>query len=113
MHLHLNTDRLICGYLQTTFFLQFKNAHLECRIRQRCFEYLKPWYVKTFKDRSSCCCIYHVEMDMMKVSLSNMRDQLHGLHASLGCNCTCEVCGVGDAGCCAHIKNFKRMTLLW
>jgi hypothetical protein len=111
MHLHLNTDRLVCGYLQTTFFLLFKNAHPECRIRQRCFEYLKPWYVKTLKDQSSCCCIYHVEM--MKVSLSNMRDQLHGLHASLGCNCTCEVCGLGDIGCCAHIKNFKRMTLLW
>jgi hypothetical protein len=50
---------------------------------------------------------------MMKVSSCNMRDQLYGLHASLGCNCMCEVCGDGDAGCCAHTKIFKHMTLLW
>jgi hypothetical protein len=52
-------------------------------------------------------------MDMMKVSLSNMRDQLQGLHASISCACTCEVCVGGDEGCCAHAKIYKRLTLLW
>jgi hypothetical protein len=29
--------------------LRFKEAHPECRIKQRCFEYLKPWYVKNLE----------------------------------------------------------------
>ena len=52
-------------------------------------------------------------MDMMKVDLSAMQDQVHGLHALRACPCSCIVCGPSDALCCAHFEIYKQMTLLW
>jgi hypothetical protein len=45
-------------------------------VRHRAFERLKPWWVRKLKERNTCCCIYHVEMDMMKVGLRNLRDKV-------------------------------------
>jgi hypothetical protein len=78
--------------LQTSFFLRFMEAHPECNIRQRAFERLKPSWVKKLKERNTCCCIYHVEMDMMKAGLITLRDKLRGFYTLTNCNCLCVVC---------------------
>jgi hypothetical protein len=94
---------------QTSFFLRFKEAHLECNVRHRAFERLKPWWVRKLKERNTYCCIYHVEMDMMKVGLSNLRDKVKSMHA--GCTCEYIVCLANVGGAChAHEHIFKRIT---
>jgi hypothetical protein len=79
-------------------------------VRHRAFERLKPWWVRKLKERNTCCCIYHVEMDMMKVELNNLRDKVKSMHA--GCACECIVClaNVGGRACHAHEHIFKRIT---
>ena len=98
---------------QTQLFLNFKDAHPECRIKQRAFEYLKPWYVRTLKDQSTCCCIYHTEMDMMRTGLNDLRSCSRGLHSSQSCNCAWNICGDGEGHCEAHSHAFERLTILW
>lgn len=86
------TLHCFCMLDQTAFFLQFKDAHPEYKIAQRTFERMKPWYFRPLKERNVCCCIYHVEMDLMRVGLNTMRDQVRGLHTKLQCSCFCPVC---------------------
>jgi len=52
------------------------------------FESLRPFYVKKLKERNTCCCIYHVEIDQLQLGLNNMNAtfELHGIKK---CNCTC------------------------
>jgi hypothetical protein len=83
-------------------------------VRQRAFERLKPWWVRKLKERNTCCCIYHVEMDFMKVGLSHLKDQLRGLHSRITCNCQCQVCkGEVEGTCHAHHAIYKRITMMW
>ncbi len=70
--------QIICGlgrvyWVHTSFFLQFQLAHQNVNIGQRAFEVLKPYFVKPCKDRNVCYCNYHVELDMLKQGLNNMR----------------------------------------
>ena len=67
-----------------------------------------------------CCCIYHVEMDLMRVGLNTLREEKRGLHAQRGCSCACAVCSTvlddaaADGVCCdAHHSVYKRITQLW
>jgi len=99
---------------QTCFFLCFKETHPECSMHQRAFERLKPWWVRKLKEKNRCCCIYNVEMDFIRVALSNLTDRLRGLHASINCACLCVVCiGNGEGSCHEHEHIFKRITLMW
>lgn len=98
---------------QTQLFLRFKESHPECRVKLRAFEKLKPWYVKTLKDQNTCCCVAHVEMDLMREGLNALRDSMRGLHARSGCTCPCEVCNTEVGICHAHTHVFERLTLLW
>ena len=103
-----------CLAWQTTFFLRFTEAHPECSVRQRAFERLKPWWVRKLKERNTCCCIYHVQMDFMKVALGLLRDKQRGVHSSSSCTCECSVCkGEIPGACHAHEAIFKRITLMW
>jgi hypothetical protein len=68
---------------------------------------VRPFWVKKMKDRNVCCCIYHVEMEELRVDFNFMR-KLSGIHASNTCNCDCEeVCGGRDGcGCKGHFLTF-------
>lgn len=103
--------------LQTTFYLQFKQANPTCDVGQRAFERLKPWYIKALTDRNVCCCIYHVQMDLMRQGLNNLRDHLKGIHRIPYCACDCIVCrdevADGDATCSAHTRVYQRVSALW
>ena len=69
-------------------------------IAQRSFEYLKPFFVKPMKDRNTCCCIYHVELEELKVALNNMRKSKN-------------VCSHSPATCIAGSKLYAGLTELW
>lgn len=48
---------------QTEIYLEFTRSNPNIKIGQRCFERLKPYFVREArtKDRQTCCCRYHVE----------------------------------------------------
>jgi hypothetical protein len=52
--------------------LKFQVAHLEEIVRQKVFESLKPFYVKALRDRNTCCFIYHIEINELRVALNQM-----------------------------------------
>jgi len=58
--------------MQTSFFLKFQESNPLVDIGQSSFEYLKPFFVKPLKNRNTCCCIYHVELEELRVALNNM-----------------------------------------
>jgi hypothetical protein len=63
------------------------------------------------KDRNVCCCIYHVEMEELRVGFNFMR-KLSDIYANNTCNCDCEeVCGGRDeCGCKGHFLTFPGTT---
>lgn len=68
----------------------FKLQHPNMKISLRCFEGLKPWFVRKLKDRYTCCCIVHVQMIFLKEAINHMR-QKQGMHG-IGCACMCAIC---------------------
>jgi hypothetical protein len=75
---------------------------------------LRPYYVRPLKDRNVRYCRYHVELDMLREGINNMRDARKGVHAQ--CTCNCEMCAShindGDPCCVAHEFVFKGITKL-
>ncbi len=63
--------------------------HQTCNIPKN-----QPYFMKVLKDRNTCCCKYHVELDLLKVGLNYMKDGKKGLHAQFGCQCHCNVCSM-------------------
>jgi hypothetical protein len=61
--------------MQTKFFLRFKATNVGACIGQWTFELRKPLFVKPMQDQNTCCCIYHVELDELRLGLNNMRGQ--------------------------------------
>lgn len=61
------------------------------KISLRCFEGLKPWFVRKLKDRYTCCCIAHIQMLYLKEAFNQMRQSKTGVHNE-GCGCKCDVC---------------------
>ena len=82
-------------------YRRFQTQHRDIKISLRCFEGLKPWFVRKLKDRYTCCCIAHVQMIYLKEALNNMRQSKTGMHGS-GCGCMCVTCmpeeGLGKCG---------------
>lgn len=85
-------------------------------ISQSAFHVLKPFFVRTLKERNVCCCKYHVELIMLKDALNRMRQsqQLHGAD----CGCECNVCHTMDEGgdetsCSAGELTYRTLTGFW
>ncbi len=57
--------------------------------------------MKLMRDRNTCCCIYHVELDELKVELKNMQGQTN--HSS-------KVCNQHEYEACAPCKMFYKGT---
>ena len=78
------------------------------KISLRCFEGLKPWFVRKLKDRYTCCCIAHVQMIYLKEALNQMRQSKTGVHGS-GCGCICVICmpeeGLGNCQAAKYSYN--------
>jgi len=73
-------------------------------IGQRSLELLKPFFVKPMLDQNTCC-IYHVELDELRVGLNNLQGQTN--HSS-------KVCNQHEYEACAPCKMFyKGTTSLW
>ena len=63
---------------QTDAFREFLELHSEVKIRERKFESLRPFFVKQAKerDRRSCLCRKHVEMQIVFKSCMKYRKEL-------------------------------------
>jgi len=71
-YLDLKPFYVMC-YAQIEFYKKFQSAHLESVISQRVFGYLKPFFVKPLKDKNTCCCIYHVKLNELRLALNLLR----------------------------------------
>ncbi len=60
-----------------------------------------------------CCCIYHVEMEELRVGCNFMRAK-SGIHDKGACKCQCEVCESvkGEGRCSAHFSTFSGLTAM-
>lgn len=60
------------------FIQEFKEKHPQIEMGQRYFEKCKPFFVipARLKDRNSCCCTAHVEIQMLFTSCMNYRKSL-------------------------------------
>lgn len=91
-------------------FLNFKEQYPEIVIRQRAFEYMKPYFVRKLRDRYTCCCISHVQMSFLKDAINHMRSSVFGLHGK-ACQCQCNICK-DNGGCKAPKNPIKSVTAL-
>ncbi len=58
------------------------------------FESLKPFFVKMLKDMNTWCCIYHMELNELRLALNLMRTS-NTIHGNTNCDCACDVvCGL-------------------
>jgi hypothetical protein len=76
------------------FFLHFQRVHPSIITRKRSFDLLRPYWVKKMKDQNVCCCIYHVEMEELKMGFNHMRQKC-GLHSNYHCDCE-SICAPTD-----------------
>lgn len=60
---------------QTEAYVEFISKFPEIKIGQRSFEKLKPYFVRSAlpKDRNTCCCRYHVEIQLLFKSCMTFR----------------------------------------
>ncbi|MCO5592223.1 hypothetical protein L7F22_046221 [Adiantum nelumboides] len=97
---------------QVEFYLRFKTKYADIQILQRCFESMKPFFVRKLRDRYTCCCIVHIQMIFLKEAVNHMRTQSFDLHGSC-CMCSYPICLHHDEavnhGCLAY-KNASMIT---
>jgi hypothetical protein len=96
--------------------LQFQATHLATKIQQWAFEALKPYFVKPCKKHNVYCCKYHVELDMLRQGLNNIKHARKGTHVKNACGCECFVCKLSNPNshlCQAHDKVYFGVTMLW
>jgi hypothetical protein len=104
---------LFFNIVKTEFFLRFQVAHLDLIIGQRYFESLKSFFVKPMKDRNTCCCIYHVELNELRVVLNLMRTK-STIYDTKRCGCHYDnVCSQHGQPCQASSIVYKGITHLW
>jgi len=98
------------------FFLRFQKAHLEVAISKWLFDSLNPFWVKNLKEPNVCCCIYHLELEELKVGFDCMQKTFN-LHAKNVFYCSCEeVCQVindYNQGCITSKLTFLSLTKMW
>jgi len=85
---------------QASFFLKFQAADQGVEIAQRSFENLKPFFIKAMNERNMCCCIYHVEIDELRIAIYNMK--------KFG-----KVCSHESGKCTASCEILSHLTALW
>ena len=94
--------------------MNFKDQHPSLTVGFRKFQGLKPFYVRKLNERNTCCCVYHVKMDMLRLAVNAMRTDSKGIHGEL-CVCTCEVCRPNgeDNRCNARNMTYASVSELW
>ena len=93
------------------FYLRFQAANPRIIIGKRMFDSFQPFFVKKLKERNVCCCIYHVEMEELRLGFNYMRTKA-ALHSSEFCDCQCEdVCWTVEGNhCSGHLRTFSGVT---
>ena len=94
--------------------MNFKDQHPSINLGFCKFQGLKPYYIRKLKERNTCCCVYHMKMDMLRLGVNAMCTDSKGIHGD-GCVCICEVCRPNgkDNRCNARNMNYALVTKLW
>ncbi len=109
--MHSNGPLGLC--LQFEFYRRFKDANPDVFMVERAFGSLWPFFVKTMKERNTCCCIYHVQLKELCIAMNNMRI-VSRLHDKGACNCQCKsICCDSNSACGASMKGFSRLIDMW
>ena len=103
----------LCYVLQMTFYMCFREAHLDVFVGKRIFDSLQPYWVKKLDERNVCCCIYHVEMEELLSAFNQLRTK-SGIHSKAECTCQCEVClnKTNVDHCVARVFVYPRLTAI-
>lgn len=76
--------------MQAEYFFKFqewlKKEKKSYTIGLRSFQAMKPYFVRTMKDRDVCCCKQHVEMQLLCKAFAKERQTNH----PMGCVCQCD-----------------------
>ena len=77
---YLSRPRQSLEKTQIEIYNDFTVEHSKVKVSQRCFEKLRPYYVKPVmkKDRMSCLCCIHVEANMVFKAFMRLRCRLLG-----------------------------------
>ncbi len=84
--------------VQVSFFKRFKIAHVEVLVQLRAFAGMRPFFCKRLKERNTCCCIYHVELDELRIGFNFMR---------------CAQCQHDCNSCEAFAIQYDGLTEMW
>jgi hypothetical protein len=99
--------------VQFKFYNKFQSAHPKSVVCQRVFESLKTFFVKLLKDKNTCCCIYHIELNELRLALNLLKTnnlvhdvQFCGYHYG-------NICDHDGQQCQASYVVYKGITQLW
>lgn len=108
---------------QTEAYLDFKQNNPEIKISQRCFEQLKPYFVKPARerDRLTCMCRQHVELKIvfdacMRYRKSILADsEIHevNVYSHLGDLVKESLCPLDDESRYNRMECIQRVSALW
>ncbi len=112
-HYSCNKHLQMSCRVQIEFFLRFQDAHPKTIVGQKVFESLKPFFVKTLKDKNTHCCIYHTKMNELRLAFNIMRTR-GVVHENQICDYAYgDVCGFDGQPCQTSGKVYKGITQMW
>jgi len=89
---------------------KFQDAHSKTIVGQKVFESLKPFFVKALKNENAHCCIYHTEMNKLRLAFNLMKTP-SVVHENQICDDACgDVCGFDGQPHQAFGKVYKGIT---
>jgi hypothetical protein len=97
-------------------FLHFRKAHPFMILSKKAFDALRPFWVKKMKERNVYYCIYHVEMEELKVGFNHMW-QKSELQSSSHCDYDCEeICEYVDGLTIGYMDSqatYSKVIKMW
>jgi hypothetical protein len=115
----LTSKGMLCACVDL-FFLRYKQTYPLNIVHERAFLKLMAYFLKPMMERNVCCCVYHVEVMLIIVALTRMRDRRLGIHNHDTTNagyCFYDTCcppgSYGANRCRDHLLHFIGSTDLW
>ncbi|MCO5591174.1 hypothetical protein L7F22_045155 [Adiantum nelumboides] len=93
--------------------MNFKEQHHSIDIGICAFQSLKPFFVRKFKERNTCCCVYHTRIDLMRLAINSLRIDTKSIHGD-ACDYLCMICRPNEEEkCSAYAATFSSVSKLW
>ena len=107
-----------CLFLDANYlFFTIPNGESRIKGTKRAFIKLWSYFVRPLSERNVCCCIRHVQNQLLNEGLKRMRDASIEIHRNQPCICVCVVChpvGTENGSTCfAHESLHFSTIALW